>query len=31
MARFVFGYIATMDDYLKALGARFGETAQIEP
>jgi uncharacterized protein YndB with AHSA1/START domain len=31
MARFVFGYTATMDDYLKALGVRFGETVQIEP
>jgi uncharacterized protein YndB with AHSA1/START domain len=31
MARFVFGYTATMDDYLKALGARFGETVRVEP
>jgi uncharacterized protein YndB with AHSA1/START domain len=31
MARFVFGYTATKDDNLKALGARFGETVQVEP
>jgi uncharacterized protein YndB with AHSA1/START domain len=26
LGRFVFGYTSTMDAYLKALGARFGET-----
>ena len=30
MARFVFGYTATMDTYLKDLGKKFGETTTIE-
>jgi uncharacterized protein YndB with AHSA1/START domain len=30
MSRFVFGYTATMESYLKALGARFGEEVQFE-
>jgi hypothetical protein len=28
LARFVFGYYGSLDKYLKALGARFGETVQ---
>lgn len=31
MARFVFGYDATMDTYLRALGLRFGEEVQPLP
>lgn len=31
MARFVFGYTATMEAYLRALAGRFGEEATIEP
>ena len=31
MARFVFGYHATMDAYLKALGKKFGEDVTPEP
>ena len=30
MSRFVFGYTATMDTYLKDLGKKFGETTAIE-
>lgn len=30
LARFVFGYTATMDGYLLALGRKFGETVAIE-
>lgn len=30
MARFVFGYTATIDTYLKDLGKKFGETTVIE-
>jgi hypothetical protein len=26
MSRFLFGYYGSLDKYLKALGARFGET-----
>ena len=29
MARFVFGYTATMETYLKALGKKFGEDAEF--
>ncbi|HEV2672461.1 MAG TPA: SRPBCC domain-containing protein [Gemmatimonadales bacterium] len=28
MSRFIFGYYGSLDGYLKALGKRFGETAQ---
>ena len=28
LSRFVFGYYGTLDSYLKALGARFGETVR---
>ncbi|MEO8594490.1 MAG: hypothetical protein ABI759_14335 [Candidatus Solibacter sp.] len=31
MARFVFGYTATIEGYLRDLGHRFGELAVIEP
>lgn len=31
MARFVFGYSATLEDYLKALGKKFGEDVQVGP
>jgi hypothetical protein len=27
LSRFVFGHYATMDDYLAALGGRFGDNA----
>lgn len=30
MSRFVFGYTATMDEYLRALGAKFGESVTPE-
>ena len=30
MARFVFGYTSTMEDYLKGLGKKFGETVVPE-
>ena len=30
MSRFVFGYTASLENYLKALGEKLGETAQIE-
>ncbi len=30
MSRFVFGYTATIDTYLKDLGKKFGETTVIE-
>jgi hypothetical protein len=31
MARFVFGYHRTLENYLKAIGARFGESVRPEP
>jgi uncharacterized protein YndB with AHSA1/START domain len=31
MARFVFGYTATMEGYMRALGKHFGETVSPEP
>ena len=31
MSRFVFGYTATMEEYLRDLGAKFGEEAHPEP
>lgn len=31
MARFIFGYTGTMENYLRDLGKKFGETAAIGP
>ena len=31
LSRFVFGYNATMDTYLRDLGRKFGETTAVSP